>query len=311
MFVVAVLALVEIGVRAVETRLSVDVIHIKSINGVVRDLIRSSEMADERSVLFIGNSLTRRGVDIDVFTETLERGGLSRLRLAAVYPDDTTVLDWTYLYKHAVREAGAVPDAVVIGFGWTHLDDRPVSRAQSYRLGRYFASWADMPPLLREDVTALPDRVNIVLSKVSATFANRERISKRVLSFLPYYQASANTVNEIALRDNKAEGDDRSDSRYRRLEQLIEAVEESGAELVFISMPMLEGHDLDPRIVEIIEANGSHHVDARDVPGLAPEHYLDPLHLDPASGALLYSSHAAELLVPVLAQLLPDAKGGD
>src|SRR5690606_31684789 len=61
-FVLAALLLVEVGVRAVEERLSIDVRHINRMDEIVTALVA----APGPSVLFVGNSLTREGVDLEL-----------------------------------------------------------------------------------------------------------------------------------------------------------------------------------------------------------------------------------------------------
>ena len=299
LLVLVVLVFIEGGVRAIEDRLSVDIQHIRSIHDIADSLDDEGETTGARTVLFLGNSLTRRGLDQVVFEKTLESEGVDDLAFAEVYPDDTAVLDWLYLYGKEIAPAGT-PDFVVIDFGFWHLEDRSPWRAQTYRLGRHFVSWSALPRLFRDDVTSLADRANVALSKVSATFANRERVARRALSFLPYYEVSAQQINDLASPDD-AGGADAAPESYDRLTRLIRTVEDSGAELVLVAMPTREGYDLDSRIAEIAAANGAVLVDARTVPNLGEEDFADPIHLDPDTGAALYSEHAAELLAPILA----------
>ena len=300
LLVVAVLVLVEVAVGAVETRLSVDNQHIEEIGSIVADLEAVGQEEGATTVLFFGNSLTRRGVDLPKFEEALAANGAPNVETAAVYPDDTSVLDWLYLYESTIASGEAVPDTVVIGFGIWHLEDRAISRAQSYRLGRHFVSWSALRELFANDVTSLPDRANVLLSKLSATFANRERIAQRVLSFLPYYQESARAINDMNLASNAVNAV-ATEKTYDRLARLITTIEDSGADLVLMAMPIQVEWPLDPRIAEVAGDNGATYIDARDVAGLTLDMFEDDLHLNPATGTPLYTDHAATLLAPLLA----------
>src|SRR5690606_3757118 len=124
LLVVGALVLVEVAVGAVETRLSVDNRHIGEIGSIVAGLEAAGSEDGATTVLFLGNSLTRRGVDLDTFERALASAGVANGAAAAVYPDDTSVLDWLYLYESAIVAEDAVPDVVVIGFGMWHLEDR-------------------------------------------------------------------------------------------------------------------------------------------------------------------------------------------
>src|SRR5690606_1801863 len=120
--------------------------------------------------------------------------------------------------------------------------------------------------LFEHDVKPLADRVNVVLSKLSATFANRERIAQRVLSFLPYYQESARTINDM----NRVTSDASAvvtQKTYDRLARLITTIEDSGAELILMATPIQREWPLDPSIAEVAHENGATYIDARAVPG--------------------------------------------
>src|SRR5690606_4250107 len=96
LLVFAALLVVELGVRVIEPRLSLDIRHIQAIPDIVSDVHESAGP----SVVFFGNSLTRAGVDLGVMASGLAPAGVERGGVAAVYPDDTTILDWIYVYEH-------------------------------------------------------------------------------------------------------------------------------------------------------------------------------------------------------------------
>ena len=90
--------LLESSIRLGSQLLSIDDAHIKS----VPDLI--SELAECKSprILFIGNSLTREGVDLKELKKELDIAGLHDANIAAVFPDDTTPIHWQYIVKNHV-----------------------------------------------------------------------------------------------------------------------------------------------------------------------------------------------------------------
>jgi hypothetical protein len=298
--VFAALVLLEVAVRGVESRLSVDIQHLDEIPSILTDLEDDGLAGGAQTMLFLGNSLTRRGVDLELIESSFQSSGISNVRAAAIYPDDTTVLDWLHLYESKVAEENVVPDVVVVSFGDLHLEDRPLTRAQTHRLGRHFVSWSSLRSLFSHDATTLADRSEVLLSKVSALFANRERIALRILSFLPYYQQSARTVNDLNVSAN-ASVDSAHVPTFERLRRLIATVEASGAELILVAMPILEGFEVHPSIYALAESHGVDLVDARFVPGLMDEHFEDTLHLDPATGGQIYSRHLASRLAALLA----------
>lgn len=289
-FVLAALVVVELGVRVIEPRLSLDIRHIEAIPDTVSEVHESTGP----SVLFFGNSLTRAGVDLDIMASGLAPAGVERDGVAAVYPDDTTILDWIYVYEHYLARPNREPDLLVLGFAAWHLQDSDVRSTQALRLGRHFTSWASLGTLFSQDAHRSEDRLNVLLAKTSRTFANRERISRRVLAALPGYQASADRINDVLQR--AAENDDAVAPSYRQLERFLRNAGAGGTRVVVVAMPTRSSYDLDPRLPNVIEANGAVFVDARDVPGLEPAHFRDALHLDEA-GAAIYSAYVAPLLL--------------
>lgn len=297
------LVALELGMRFVEPTLSLDIRHIQQVPAIAT----SMRGAGEPRILFLGNSLTRNGVDLDLLGAGLEVTGTSRPSLHAIYPDDTTVLDWLYILESSIVRAGAAPEMIVIGFANHHLVDTPVRPVQTYRLGRYFTDWQDLPRLFRYDVTDLDDRVSVVLSKLSAAFANRERLSARVLDLLPGHRASARHVNDVLGGGTQgAENGGDSDLHatatvptYDRMTRLVQLANSAGSRLLFVAMPVRDEYELPGGLVEAVVGAGGQLIDLRDVEGLTREHFLDSLHLSP-NGAEIYSAALVNALRPLL-----------
>jgi hypothetical protein len=283
--VVGVLVLVEVGARVTEPWISLDVRHIAEIPQIVDELDR----AVGRQILFFGNSLTRRGVDLDVIADVLGPEVVPRDGVAAFYPDDTTMLDWLYLYEHVVSRPNHDPDVVILGFALTHLEDTSLRAAQTYRLGRHFTSWASLPDLFEQDITRGDDRIDIVVSKLSRAYANRDRISRRVLDLLPSYRASADWIND---RRERRAGSDGGPYRptYRRLDRFVQHAKQRGTTVILVAMPLRAPYALDPGFQQYVEDFKITFIDAREVPGLNVTHYLDSMHLGP-EGARIFSAY--------------------
>lgn len=293
LLVFAALLVVELGVRVIEPRLSLDIRHIQAIPDIVSDVHESAGP----SVVFFGNSLTRAGVDLGVMASGLAPAGVERGGVAAVYPDDTTILDWIYVYEHYLARPDLEPDLLVLGFAVWHLQDADVQATQTLRLGRHFTSWASLGTLFSQDVHRSEERLNVILAKTSRAFANRERISRRVLAALPGYQASAARINDVLRRAEETdETDETVEPTYRQVERFLRSAAAGGTRVVVVAMPTRTRYDLDPRLPDVVEENGAVFVDARDVPGLEPARFRDALHLDEA-GAAIYSAYVAPLLL--------------
>ena len=131
--VLLVLLCVEVAMRAAGDRLSIDIAHIRSA-----DEIADRVGAASQSVLFLGNSLTRDGVDVPLATEHL--GGA--FTVEAYHPDGSSVNEWSYAYRKYFIESGKAPDYLIVGAGRSHLFD---SELPADSFGAYYCSNADIP----------------------------------------------------------------------------------------------------------------------------------------------------------------------
>lgn len=292
----ALLLALELGMRVLEPQLSLDIQHIREMPAVAASI----REATGPTVLFLGNSLTRMGVDLEVVGDGLDALGADQIELFALYPDDTTVLDWHHLLRSRVFGEGAVPDVIVIGFAYRHLVDLPVRPVQTYRLGRFFTDWSDLGELFEHDVTDLEDRVNVIVSKLSAAFANRERLSARVLDMLPGYRESAQHINDVMIQTDTASlSEAATPPEFTVLARFAARVEEAGSRLIAVAMPTREAYELPAGQREALAAAGVELLDLRDLPGLERQHFADSLHMD-AVGAEIYSAALARALAPHL-----------
>src|SRR5690606_36077115 len=136
--------------------------------------------------------------------------------------------------------------------------------------------------------------LNVILAKTSRAFANRERISRRVLAVLPGYPASAARINDVLRRAE--ETDETVEPTYRQAERFLRSAAAGGTRVMVVAMPTRTRYDLDPHLPDVVEENGAVFVDACDVPGLEPARFRDALHLDEA-GAAIYSAYVAPMLL--------------
>jgi hypothetical protein len=93
--VLVALAACEAGVRKLGPSVSLDDRHCAQIPDIAAGLARRRPPR----ILFLGNSLTRAGVSLDSFREQLAGTALGEANCAAVFPDNTVVSNWYYLYK--------------------------------------------------------------------------------------------------------------------------------------------------------------------------------------------------------------------
>jgi hypothetical protein len=278
---VAVAAAVEGGLRATSGRLSTDITHIRGIPGI------AAEIAETRgkTVLFLGNSLTREGLDLDAVREALRCAEGEPIFCERVCPDDTTVLDWYYLFRHYFVD-GRAPDYLVVGYVRSQLEDR--SPIHPDRIAAYFGGWSSAGEMLRMDLKTLGDRVSYMLASSLQLFSERERVQFRAMSLaVPDYRKVANRVNEEARRRDA--GLQRSEpGQYSRLSRLLELCAERGVKPVIVAMPVPDRYRLDPGLQAVLSRNSAGLIDLRSPEGIGAEAYADNYHLN-SRGRSIYS----------------------
>lgn len=299
--VVAVLLVGEVGLRVVQRSVSADWEHVSALP----EISRTFSEAGGCRVLFLGNSLTRRGVDAGVFaslaSSAVADGGVSAAR---VFPDDTSVIEWLYAYERFFGTDAEAPDVLVVGFAVDQLQDRPITAVSVARIGSSYSTMETVPEAYEEDLTSFGQRVELLMSKASLSFAIRERAGRRVIdAVVPNYRPTVKWINDatISLQPGSGGGDAAAPT-FGRMERLVEAAAERGTEVVFVAMPTLRDYALPEGMAAAISRAGATFVDARKTPGIEEADYLDTYHLAP-SGAETYTRRLARDLEPRLPAL--------
>ncbi len=295
----AMLLAVEGAVRWLEPSLSVDVRHIQHIPEIVTELANSP---GER-VLFLGNSLTREGVDMDALKPALATHDVNPddLSFGLIYPDSGDILDWLYVYRHNVT-AATRPDVLIVSFASDALADEEFPDSESIRrLAHHHTSLSDIPYIFSRDLTHLPQRGEFLISKFFVSFAHRERVRTRALDeLIPYYRETQRALSKVGSSTAPSEAAPVHHT-YTRLKRFLEIIDTKEVETIFIAMPVREPYTLDPALPRIIESAGARFLDLESVPKLTAEYYRDSLHLLPP-GAKIYSNFLGGKLAPLLSQ---------
>jgi hypothetical protein len=279
----------ELFVRTREQSLSLDLKHIGEIPAISQKMTEGPGLR----VLFIGNSMTRYGVDTETFEREMKAQGVGPLHIEKVFPDATGLPDWHYAFKHYFVEAGHLPDVLIVGFAARDLQDDYA--VEPTRLARYYSSSRDIPEVFSQDVTDFDGRVAFLLSSLSSSFANRSRVRTRALdALIPYYRDTAQQLNRD-MKTGQARSAAQSSHTYKRLERFITLAGEKGVRVIFVAMPLREAYTLDPLVQKTVEDGGMTFVDCRQVTGLGRESYVDEMHLKP-EGAAVYSQFLARQL---------------
>lgn len=278
----------ETGMRLYEGRLSKDVRHLETFEELAAR-ISAPPQAGETRVLFLGNSLTRYGVDVAEFTRAVAVSGREVVRVERLMPDNTAVADWYYAYRSYFADCHRAPDVLVIGFAGGHLHDAPSRHPE--RLARYYCRLSHLPELCRRDLLTVEDRTGFALAGLSSLLCNRDRLESRALDLLiPGYREGIQELNRRLAQEPLSAG--RLPPTFHRLRELLALARGQGVEVILAAMPVPSAYDLPPELGNIADEFGVGLIDCRRVPGVAPEMFPDGLHMD-ARAARLYTRFLA------------------
>jgi hypothetical protein len=280
---VAFLASVEVLLRVGAPRFSQDLRHIGEIDRRIENLSRQPHPR----ILFLGNSLTRNGIDSTVFTQALFDSAGVAASVALLYPDDTTIADWYYLLRSRLRSPSLWPDVLVVPFANRHLTDQ--SSIDPARLGAWMAGMSQAPEVFRYDLRSFGDRVTFVLSAAFRLVSDAERFRNQVLALaVPGYRTAAQRFNEVEIKHRRKGRP--ADYTYGRLERFLVLSETSGTRVVFVAVPQPQLNPFPNGLPGAIGRAGSRVQleDFRHLDGLSRESFLDGYHLS-EGGARLFS----------------------
>jgi hypothetical protein len=274
--IIAIALLCEGGVRLARPLLSLDILNIRRIPLIAQTLGRSHGPR----LLFLGNSLTRQAVDLDLVRQLFRQNRFSVV-CDKVYADDTTIPDWYYAFKRYFEGSNA-PDYLVLGYVLNQLSDS--STVHPERIAAYFGGLRAASEVFTHDLPALDDRMEYVLAGTLAMFSEKERIRNRVLSLLiPDYRTSAQRLNQFEAAGRPSVG-----GPYVRLERLLKLCSARRVRMAVIAMPLPDHYEIDRALVATLESHGALFLDMRNVPGVSRDSFPDGYHLGPP-GAAVYS----------------------
>jgi len=294
--VLAVLGVTELAFLTGKQRLSKDVEHLQSVPALAERFATTAGSGPK--MLFLGNSLTRYGIDEQVFAESFSQATGVSPRTLKIVPDNTAVADWFYVYRNQFAQPDRAPDVLVIGFEGGHLRDAPSRHTD--RLAQFYCGWCNWPDLCRFDLPDFESQASFALAKCSALYGNRDRVTRRALDVLiPGYRAGMDRIN--ASLQSHAVPSTSAAPRYERLRELILDAQRQHVRVVLAAMPVPEHYEFDAELLAVVQQTGVELLDLRRVNGIEPAMFFDGLHMD-ADAARLYSR--------ALAVKLAEAKSG-
>jgi hypothetical protein len=285
----------DVGLRLAEARLSVDVRHIRSFPTLAREL----SAGPAPRVVFLGNSLTRHGVDARAWTSAMEQLAAPKGAMTKFVPDDTTMPDWYYVALNNFVRPGHKPEVLVIGFSLNQLSDE---RIEARRLGAYFCDFENMHELFANDLDGFAPKMDFVVGRVCRMYGVRDEIQARFGDrFIPAYQEGVRHLNDLQRRKlaNQNQSHGGRTNSYEVLDRALALWRAQGIEVVLVAMPIPSRYEIDPVVIQKAQAAGARFIDARDLPTLTREDFPDAYHMGQRA-AEIYTKFLAEQLAGTL-----------
>lgn len=322
--VAGVLLLVELVLQYCEPALSIDIRHLRAFAAITAEL-RPAEAHPRHSplsagsaitltsaavaadpvppavsplqILFLGNSTTRHGLDRTAFQQSFWAAFGGEPHLLALHPDNSRISEWSYAYRNFVAERQRAPQVLVIAFVKEQLRDAPSKTPE--RIARFYGcSWDDLPRLAAEDVRGVEGWADFLLARYSATYANRERVERRILGrLIPHYEATSNLINDRT--QPAAFAGQQAPATYRRLAELTELARQQAVPVILVAWPTRDSYELEPSLLSWCEQHQVPLIDCRQLPDITPEMIPDGLHLD-AAGAEICSRFLGNVMPKLL-----------
>lgn len=291
-----ILGLADLGLRLAEVELSIDVRHIRSFPEIVREL----SAGPAPRVVFLGNSLTRHGVNPGAWASAMKEFKAPAGSVAKLVPDDTTMPDWYYVALNSLIRPGYQPEVLVLGFSLDHLTDE---RIEASRLGAYFCDLENVPELFAKDLEGFVPKVDFLLGRVCRLYGIRDEIQARFGDkFIPGYQESVRYLNDIRRRESPPDQDQIAGGKvksYKLLDRALALWRARGIEVVLVAMPIPSSYEIDPVVVLKAQSAGARLIDARQLSSLAREDFPDGYHMGPRA-AEIYTRFLAERMAEPL-----------
>jgi hypothetical protein len=287
------IALVDIGLRLAEPRLSGNLAHVAEIP----ELIAAAGNPQRHSLLLLGNSLTHNGVAPAVIG-----AALPDMSIAKVTPDGTGLWDWQCLLDHQVVERREVQyDTVVIGYAWHLLSDQ--THNDPSRLGALYCRMGDLKRASAIGLETSGDIGEFIAADVLRTYALRDTLRNRFFQIVvPNYvqftqagNAARAGVADPTSGGHKTQVAAEPKYTYRALAGVVDRLKSKGTRVIVVAMPVQSTYQIDPELRELETSQALTVIDLRKVAGLDSSHYLDEMHLNGAGQDILSKVLAADL----------------
>jgi len=257
----------ELVLRFIQPYLSKDLKHYMQMNS----LINKHDKITGKKILFIGNSLTREGIQPQAYKD-------QSMHITLINPDDTSISEWSWIFKNMVYDRNNIHELNIV-FAGGQLKDKRLQEQNLVSIS-HIINAVDIADVIKFERLTLSDSITLVLAHISAVFSSRERIQRRILDLLPYYREQSQLINQSLNRDLSLRQVSSQKNAYRHLKMLIKLAKEKDIHITFIAAPLPKVYSLDNNLINIFNRYKVDFIDGRSIQEIHPSDFSDGYHLN-------------------------------
>lgn len=243
-------------------------------------------------MIIIGNSLTRNGINERILDKILNKGQSKPIKAGVIYLDDTSIIEWYYLFKFYFYNKGIFPQKLVFNFALNQLSIQNFGFEELQRVSSY-VPLNQLYEICDQEKFNHSQIIDIYAAKLFRIVSHRERIAKQILNFIPNYKSVIRKLNSSILPEKQ---DLANKAKHVHLKKLIELIDEAGVETIFCTMPLPKKYSIDHEIISIIKNSkncsiAGYHQDKSFI----TKHFIDGYHLN-STGAKKFTTSYIEMI---------------
>ena len=293
----ALLGLLELGTRALETRLSKDVAHLRSVPAAAARF--QSAPNETLRVLILGNSLSRCGLDRAVLAAGLKEKLGREVVIEALTPDGSRVEEWLYGYRRYFDQNQAQPDVILLGTARLHLTDNPPAVD---KLAAFYVSRPDLSGYLKDYARDVESASLALTARTSMLFAHRARVQPLVFyNLVPGYTETVQGINAQRAKSAAAhmKGASAPPLTCAAFDRLLSTAQASGTKVIVVTIPLPDEYVIPEEVTKTAQAHQTPIVLLGQQLRLPDTAFPDAYHLS-ETGAADFTRQLLEPLVPLL-----------
>lgn len=290
-FVLGSLLASESAIRSMESRLSLDIVHLQGFDKTVARLV-SQRDENTCKVLFVGNSLLREGIQVEALRNAATKQLGGPVVVERIHPDNTAFAEWYYaIDRYVLTSHRPVPDAIVIVFQGVHLRD--AASRHINELGRYYCGPNQLADLATFDLLSLEQWLQYCICSLSCSLSNHERVERRVLErVIPNYRSG---IQELNRRGQCEVSRTEKPASYLRLSNMIHVLQSRQIGVVLVEIPIQDSSSIDPELEKLASENNVLLVKTSHVSLYTRDDFTDGLHMN-AVAAERYSQELGKII---------------